>query len=495
MPTTVLLYLPIALPLGAAAAHAVLGWRRISVGIALASTILAFGCACLLAVTVTRRGPQSAAGGWLHTDALSAWMLLGITAIPVLVCTASHSYLVVADTTRSHARWYGIQLQLFIAAMSTAVVAGNLGVVWVAIEATTIVTAFLVAHHRTRTALEAAWKYVVICSAAIAIAFLGLVLLYFAARHAGLSGDAALNWTALHGHAHALDAAVTRIAVGLALIGFGAKAGLAPLHAWLPDAHSQAPAPISALMSGVLLAVAFYTVLRIKTIADAALGTGYTRTLLLVLALATLMLTAIMLAGQHDYKRMLAYSSMEHMALVALAAAVGTKLAIAALLLHIAGHGLTKTAAFLSAGHILHMHNSTRIAAVRSLATRAPGLAALFGLALLALLGLPPASLFASEIGIARTGIAAGLGWPIAVGYTLALIAFIAITVRGAPMLLGPPPTNPAPTSATATGPHRLSATAAAPIIVALTAVAVLGITLGPLAQLLTAAATIAGTP
>jgi hydrogenase-4 component F len=420
-------------------------------------------------------------------------MLLGITAIPVLVCAASPHYLATSHTEPGHARWYGIQLQLFIAAMSTAVITANLGVVWVAIEATTIVTAFLVAHHRTRTALEAAWKYVVICSAAIAIAFLGLVLLYFAARHAGLSGDAALNWTDLRTHAHALDPAVTRIAVGLAMIGFGAKAGLIPLHAWLPDAHSQAPAPISALMSGVLLAVAFYTILRIKTIADPALGTGYTRTLLLILALATLTLTAIMLAGQRDYKRMLAYSSMEHMALVALAAAVGTKLAIAALLLHIAGHGLAKTVAFLSAGHILHMHESSRIAAVRALATRAPGLAALFGLALLALLGLPPASLFASEIGIARTGIAAGLGWPIAIGYTLALISFIAISIRGAAMLLGPPP--PTPTAKPVTGAHPLSVTAAAPMIVALIAVAVLGITLGPLTHLLTAAATIVGTP
>lgn len=493
MPTTVLLYLPIGLPIGAAGVYAVSGWRRLTIGLALATTVLSFAGACLLAITVTRHGPQAAAGGWLRADALSAWMLLGVTAIPVLVCAASPDYLAGSETPPDHARWYGIQLQLFIAAMSTAVLAGNLGVVWVAIEATTIVTAFLVGHHRTRTALEAAWKYVVICSAAIAIAFLGLVLLYFAARHAGLSGGAALNWTALRTHARALDPAVTRLAVGLALIGFGAKAGLVPLHAWLPDAHSQAPAPISALMSGVLLAVAFYTVLRIKNIADPALGVTFTRTLLLILALATLALTAIMLAGQRDYKRMLAYSSMEHMALVALAAAVGTQLAIAALLLHIAGHGLAKTVAFLSAGHILHLHNSSRISAVRALATRAPALAALFGLALLALLGLPPASLFASEIGIARTGIAAGLGWPIAIGYTLALIAFIAITVRGAAMLLGPPP-EPAPQPAVA-GPHRLNLTAAAPMIVALAAVAVLGITLGPLTHLLSAAARIVGTP
>lgn len=499
MPTTVLPYLPIALPLAAAAVHAVLGWRWATIVAALTTTVLAFAVACVLAVVVTRHGPIGTAGGWLRVDALSAWMLLGVTAIPVLVCAAGPRYLADSGTGARHARWYGIQLQLFIAAMTTAVVSANLGVVWVAIEATTIVTAFLVAHHRTRTALEAAWKYVVICSAAIAIAFLGLVLLYYAARHAGLTGGAALDWADLHSHARTLDRAVTRIAVGLALIGFGAKAGLIPLHAWLPDAHSQAPAPISALMSGVLLAVAFYTILRIKSIADITLGTGYLRTLLLIVALTTLALTAIMLAGQRDYKRMLAYSSMEHMALVALAAAVGTPLAVAALLLHIAGHGLAKTVAFLSAGHILRLHRSTRIDVIRSLATRAPGLAAVFGLALIALLGLPPASLFASELGIARAGINAELGWPIAAGYTLALIAFVAIAHRLARMLLGPPATAASTASGADTLPEpriaALGLTTLAPMVVALVAVATLGITLGPLTSLLSAAAAIVGTP
>src|SRR5439155_18454737 len=166
--------------------------------------------------------------------------------------------------------------------------------------------------------------------------------------------------------------------------------------AWLPDAHSQAPAPISALMSGVLLSVAFYAVLRLKVIADAALGPAYLRTLLLIIALTTLAVAAILLIGQRDYKRMLAYSSMEHMGLIALAAAIGTHLAVAALLLHMAGHGLAKTVAFLSSGHILHRHHSSQITDVRALATRMPSLAGLFGLAVLALLGFPPAPLFAS---------------------------------------------------------------------------------------------------
>src|SRR4029453_7527463 len=145
------------------------------------------------------------------------------------------------------------------------------------------------------------------------------------------------------------------------VLGFGAKAGLVPLHAWLPDAHSQAPAPVSALMSGVLLPVALYAVLRVKTIADPALGAGYLRTLLLILALATLALAAVLLIGQRDYKRMLAYSSMEHMGRIGVAAAIGSHLAIAALLLHMAGPGLAKTVAFLSSGPILHRHSGSQI--------------------------------------------------------------------------------------------------------------------------------------
>jgi hydrogenase-4 component F len=284
---------------------------------------------------------------------------------------------------------------------------------------------------------------------------------------------------------------VTRIAVGLAVLGFGAKAGLVPLHAWLPDAHSQAPAPVSALMSGVLLSVAFYALLRFKAIADVALGPTFMRTLLLILTFATLAVAAVLLVGQRDYKRMLAYSSMEHMGLIALGAAVGSRLAIAAVLLHMAGHGLAKTVAFLGSGHILHQHGSSEIAAVRGLVARAPLLAVTFGLALLALLGFPPAVMFASELGIARAGTIAGLGWAVAAAFLLALLAFAAIAARTGRMLLGPPPEP-------AHGPHGgglPSLAAAAPLIAGLLAVAALGITTQPFTELLNTAATIVGAP
>jgi hydrogenase-4 component F len=234
--------------------------------------------------------------------------------------------------------------------MAAAVLAASLGIVWVAIEGTTIVTAFLVGQRRTRPAVEAAWKYVMICSTGIAIALLGLLVLNAAAAHAG--APAGLGWARLVADAPHLDRGVTRIAVALLIIGFGTKAGLAPLHAWLPDAHGQAPAPVSALMSGVLLSVAFYAILRVKSIADPALGAGYCRSLLAILAVASLAIAASLLIGQHDYKRMLAYSSIEHMGLLALGAAAGSAAAIAAVLLHMLGHGLAKGSLFVSAGKV-----------------------------------------------------------------------------------------------------------------------------------------------
>ncbi len=379
--------------------------------------------------------------------------------------------------------------------MAVAVLVANLGVLWVAIEATTIVTAFLVGHRRTRASVEAAWKYVVICSAGIALAFLGTILIYYAARQAGISEASALDWPVLVARAHELDPAVTRMGIALVILGFGAKAGLVPLHAWLPDAHSQAPAPVSALMSGVLLAVSFTAILRYKVIADVALGPGFARTLLVGAAVLTLALAAALLLGQRDYKRMLAYSSMEHMSLIALGAAAGSRLATSAVLLHIAGHGLAKSVAFCSSGHILHLRHTTRIGRVRGLLGQAPVLAAAFGLAVLALLGFPPFSLFASELAIARAGFTgpAGLGWATAAALVLVLAAFAAMTVRTAHMLLGPAPGRDGGT--TAAVPVRFGAAVWVPLAVGLLACAALGVSDVPLSSLLSTAAAITEGP
>ncbi|ARP71046.1 hydrogenase [Streptomyces pluripotens] len=444
-------------------------------------------CGSLLAGDVLDGGPVSAYSGLLRADPLTVWMLLVIGAVALIACGATPAYLAGARATDRAARRYQALVHAFLAAMCLAVVTANLGVLWVAVEATTIVTAFLVGHRRTRKSVEAAWKYVVICSAGIALAFLGTTLIYYAARQAGIAEAWALDWPTLVARAGRLDPAVTRLGITLVVLGFGAKAGLVPLHAWLPDAHSQAPAPVSALMSGVLLSVAFAAVLRYRVIADAALGPGFTQALLIGIALLTMALAAALLLAQRDYKRMLAYSSMEHMSLIALGTAIGSPLALSAVLLHIAGHGLVKSVAFCASGRILHLEGTTLVGRVRGLLARAPWSAGLFGLAVVALLGFPPFSLFASELGIARAGLAAepGPAWATAVAFTLALLAFTALTARTGRMLLGPAPDR----RTTEDDPAALW-----PLLLGLLACAALGVTLGPLDSLLhTAAETIGG--
>ena len=435
---TALMIMPILLPLLAAAGQRLLpgGAARSVLPAACAAAVLVV--AIVLAVRVSADGPQTAAG-LLRVDALSAWLLIVIGTVALVSGVATPAYLR-TERTLGHDdpatdRAYGVLVQLFLAVMALAVLAANLGVLWVAIEATTVVTAFLVGQHRTRAAVEAAWKYVVISSTGIALALLGIFILNFAALHT--ADSAGLDWSALVANAAQLDPAVTRIAVLLLVLGFGTKAGLAPLYAWLPDAHSQAPAPVSALMSGVLISVAFYAVLRVKVIADAALGVDFTRTLLLVMSLASLALAASLMIGQRDYKRMLAYSSIENMGLLALGAAIGSPLAIAAVLLHMLGHGLVKSALFVGAGRILQLTGSTRIDAVHGLAGRAPALAGAFGIGVLAVLGFPPFSLFASELGIATAGFSGGMAAVVTVALLLALVTAGALMVHTSRMLLG----------------------------------------------------------
>jgi len=485
---SLLLLLPLLAPLAAATLTALVGWRRFTAwaGVAAAATIL--GCGITLATRITST-PRIRFGTLLRADALTVTMLIVIGSVATLSCWAGVGYLdadlVAGRTTAHRARLYGVLVAAFLTAMSLAVLANDLGVAWVAIEATTIATAFLVGHRNTRAALEATWKYVIICSVGIAFAFLGTVLLYFAARHAG-AGGSALALDTLRAHATHLDAGVTRLASGLLLVGYGTKAGLVPFHTWLADAHSQAPAPVSALMSGVLLSVAFSALLRIKSIADIALGPGFLRTGLLIVGLATVLIAASLLVGQRDLKRMLAYSSMENMVLIAIAAAAGTRLAIAALLLHVLAHGIAKTVLFLSAGQLQHAHGgSTRISDIAAVLARSRLLGIAMSSGILVLLALPPFATFASELSIARGLADAHLGWALAPLLLLLAVAFAALVATTARILLGRPATDqPA---------IAVPRTAAIALVLGVTASVTLGLTAGPLTHLFRLAATALG--
>jgi hydrogenase-4 component F len=483
-----LLLVPIAAPLAAAALALVLGWRRLTSSVTVLAALSILVSAAILGFN---RGTGVRFGilNLFRVDALSITMLIVIGTVGTLATVASIGYidaeLAHGHTDRKGANLYGVLVPVFLAAMASAVLANNIGVMWVAIEATTVATAFLVGHRRTRAALEATWKYVVICSVGIALAFLGTVLLYFASLHAGATSGDALNIDVLLAHASRLDPAVTRLAAGLLLLGYGAKAGLVPFHTWLADAHSQAPAPVSALMSGVLLSVAFYALLRVKSVVDLAVGTGFLRIGLIIVGLLTLLIAASLLLVQTDFKRMLAYSSMENMGLVAVAAAAGTKLAIAALLLHVLAHGIAKTLVFLGSGQLQAAHDSTQISDVTGVLARSRMIGVTFLVGLAILLGLPPFAMFASELSISRALADAGLGWVLGAALLLVVIAFAALVRNGSRMLLGPPDAG----SPAIAVPRSVAIALVTGVILSL----VLGLTVGPLLELFQTAATLLG--
>lgn len=481
---TALLTIPIAAPIVAAVVNLVVGWRRSTAALTVLAAITVLGCGIALALHVGTAA-HVVLGGLLRADALSATMLIVVGVVGTMATSASIGYvnteLAQDHTDAGGARLYGVLTPAFLAAMVLVLCANNIGVAWVAIEATTVVTAFLVGHRRTRTALEATWKYVVVCSVGIAVAFLGTVLLYFAARHAGAPAAHALDLDVLTSYAAGLDPAVTRLAGGLLLIGYGAKAGLFPFHTWLADAHSQAPAPVSALMSGVLLAVAFSVLIRIKPIIDAAAGAGFLRTGLVVIGLATLGVAALLLTVTGDLKRMLAYSSMENMGLIAIAAAAGTTLAVAALLLHVLAHGVGKTVLFLAGGQLQSAHGSTAIDDITGVVRRSGLVGGSFAAGLVVLLGMPPFAMFASELGIARSLAHTGLSWALAAALAAIAVAFAALARNSGRMLLGAP-------SASAP-PIVVPPTVAAALVTGVAASLVLGFAAGPLNDLLGAAA------
>ena len=482
---TLFLLVPIAAPMAAATLALVLGWRRLTAVVTVLAAVLILVSGAVLSLD-TGSGARFAMLNLFRVDALSVTMLIVIGTVGTLATWASIGY-IDAELAHGHtdskgANLYGVLVPVFLAAMASAVLANNVGVMWVAIEATTVATAFLVGHRRTRAALEATWKYVVICSVGIALAFLGTVLLYFASLHAGASSGDALNIEVLLAHATRLDPAVTSLAAGLLLLGYGAKAGLVPFHTWLADAHSQAPAPVSALMSGVLLSVAFYALLRVKSVVDLALGTGFLRTGLIIVGLLTLLIAASLLVVQTDFKRMLAYSSMENMGLVAVAAAAGTRLAIAALLLHVLAHGIAKTLVFLGSGQLQAAHDSTRISDVTGVLARSRMIGVTFLVGLAILLGLPPFAMFASELSISRALANAGLGWVLGAALLFVVVAFAALVRNGSRMLLG----TPAPGSPAIAVPPTVAAALVTGVILSL----VLGLTVGPLLELLQTAAT-----
>jgi hydrogenase-4 component F len=394
---------------------------------------LVLAAAAAVVAGVAGSGGVVVLGGLLRADPLSAWMIALIGLVASLAAAEAPRQVPAALAGRFYPLFH-----VFVFTMLLAVTTDDVGLMWVAVEATTLASVFLVNLERTRASLEAAYKYLLICSVGVAIAFVGTVLVYFADVHQ-LGGEAyALRWTVLLGLAPSPPPRVVELAFVFLLVGYGTKAGLVPMHTWLPDAHSEAPAPVSALMSGVLLSVGIYAVLRFKTVVDLATGPGFASRLLLLLGLASMAVAAAFLWSPANYKRMLAYSSIEHIGVVALGLGFGGTWGVAGAILHIANHALAKSVLFLLAGRIRAAFGSADVAAVHGLVALMPFTGRGFFVAMLALMGLPPFGLFLSEWLILGAGFQAGYILLPALALLLLLVAFAGLLRIAHRMAYGP---------------------------------------------------------
>jgi hydrogenase-4 component F len=480
------------LPIAVAVAIAALGWRTTTAWASAGSAYVIVAVAVAASARVVDRGPVTALDGEVRVDALSAVMLLIIGIVGSITATYATGYigrsLTDGSTTPRHAIIYGVLVQVTIAALVVVVIADNLGVMWVAIETTTVATVLLVGHRRDSAAIEASWKYLVLGSVGIATALLGTVLVYFVARHSGVDIEAGLRWSRLVTVADQLDPAALRLPIGLVIVGYGTKAGLAPLHSWLPDAYSQAPAPVAGLMAGTVSAMSMYAIMRFAAVASPALGDEFVRNLLITAALASLAVAASFMITQRDLKRLLAYSSVEHVGLIALGVAVGSHLAISAALLHMIGNGTIKAVAFSTVGEVERQLGTTTLAVTRGLLARDRFTGTTFALCLIALAGLPPFSLLASEIALIRAGLADGFAWIIAIALVAMMTVFTALAVHAITLLTGRPtePRDDAPVE-----PQATPLAMRIPLAAGLALVAALGITIWPIARLIDHAAAV----
>ncbi|MBI4256593.1 hypothetical protein HY626_00885 [Candidatus Uhrbacteria bacterium] len=322
-----------------------------------------------------------------------------------------------------HMRLYMVSVPLFVLSMLVAIFANNVGLLWVGLEATTLSTTLLVSFYGKKSSMEAAWKYIVLCSTGIALGLFGILVLGYAGAGAGLHEAEAFRMNLLQDVAGTMNPGIVMWAFVFLFIGFGTKIGFVPMHTWLPDAHSKTPAPVSAMLSGILLNVAFFTLLRFKVIVDGTLGNpDWTNQFFLFFGLFSILLAAFILLIQRNYKRMLAYHSVEHMGIMGVLVGLGP-VGMVGFTIHMIGHALAKSTLFFGAGELLQRFESTKFYLVHDVMRRAPRTGFLFLIAALFLIGVPPSGLFLSEYILVGEGLTRS---PV-----IALLALLGITMAG----------------------------------------------------------------
>jgi hydrogenase-4 component F len=432
-------------PLLSAAALALMPWYRLASRLNVAAAFATFVSALYL--LVERPAPTD----YLFIDDLNVVFVVLGTFVGFTTSAFSASYIAheleIGRLTPRYLRFYHAMYQTLMFAMNLALVSNNIGLMWVAVELATLTTVAMVGIYRTHEALEAAWKYFILGSVGIALALFGTILVYMAARPVLGEGQDAMVWTALIAKVAAFSPELLNVAFIFLMLGYGTKVGLAPMHAWLPDAHAEGPTPISAVLSGLLLNVALYAVLRFKMLLAANPGAVAPGPLMVTIGLASVTFASFMLYRRRDIKRFFAYSSIEHMGIITFAFGMGGALANFAGLLHMTMHSLTKSAIFFAVGHIAQANGTQRLAEIRGLTESTPVLGWGLVAGVVAIAGLPPLGLFMSEFLIVGSTFARAPILAITLVLGL-LVALGALMLRLSEVAFGPPTGKSAPVEA-----------------------------------------------
>ncbi len=404
--------------------------------------IVALAAVSIQPVSNALSAPVFFMGGALFMDALSAYIVAIVVLIAFVAAIYSVDYMgqefAEGEVTVKGLRYYYVMFHLFVFTMLLVSVANNLAVFWIAIEGTTLVSALLVGFYKNRQSVEAAWKYIILCTVGITFALLGIFIAYYASAIAG-GGKGTLNWTELREMSHRLNPSTMKLAFILILIGYGTKAGLAPVHNWLPDAHSQAPTPISALLSSILLKCAFIGIVRFVIILNGTAGPSYAGQLLLIFGLLSMGIATAFILLQNNYKRLLAYHSIEHIGIISTGMGIGGAIGIYGSLLHILNHAIVKALLFFTTGQVRLRYLSTKIDKVRGVITLLPISGAVMLLAALAIAGAPPFNIFLSEFIILKAAAEGGSWVTFALFLAFATIIFGGVLHHFGGMAFGKP--------------------------------------------------------
>ncbi len=344
-----------------------------------------------------------AAGKYLRADGLTSLFLVGLAFVLLVTLLYSVNYLRHVPLGRlSSPRWFYCLTFLFVFAMLASYLAENLGLLWITMEATTLASALLVGFYNTEGAIEAGWKYLIVCTVGIAFALFGTIALYLAAVRSGIASPAALDWTVLMNAGPELGKVSSLVKLGFVFVavGYGTKVGFIPMHSWLPDAHAEAPSPISAMLSAALLNCAMYALLRYDAITVRAIGPSFSHTMLLMFGCLSLVGASLLMIVQRDLKRLLAYSSVEHMGMVATGIGIGVPLGLYGALLHTFSHSAAKALLFFVAGNVRENFGTLKLDRIRGMARGQRWTSVFLVIGILAIVGLPPFSLFVSEFAI-----------------------------------------------------------------------------------------------